>query len=89
MRTGALLRTFINEVHNQSLGDTVKELSRDIMCIYQDRNNNYWLGSWTNGLYMYDGKFLIHYGVENGLPYNKIDDIKEDQSGNLYFSSCS
>ena len=31
---------------------------------------------------------MINYTTEHGLPNNRIDDIKEDPSGNLYFTSC-
>lgn len=33
--------------------DTVSELSNNIMVIYQDKENNYWFGSWQDGLYKY------------------------------------
>ncbi len=32
-------------------GDTVQELGKNIMVIYQDRMNNYWFGSWETGVY--------------------------------------
>ena len=70
-------------------GESVKELSSNIMVIYQDRKNNYWFGSWQDGVYKYDGKSIINYKAEHGLPHNRIDEIKEDISGNLYFNSCS
>ncbi|MEK8179925.1 two-component regulator propeller domain-containing protein [Flavobacterium buctense] len=69
-------------------GDTVKALGSSIMVVYQDQKNVYWFGSWETGLYSYDGKTLINYTTKHGLPNNRIDEIKEDQSGNLYFSSC-
>jgi hypothetical protein len=33
-------------------GDTVQKLSKNIMVIYQDSKNNYWFGSWEDGLYL-------------------------------------
>jgi len=34
--------------------------------IYQDKNNNYWFGSWTNkGVTRFDGKKFYHYKPEN------------------------
>lgn len=69
-------------------GDTVKELGSSIMVIYQDKNNVYWFGSWETGVYRYDGKTLINYSTKHGLPNNRVDEIKEDKSGNIYFVSC-
>lgn len=77
-----------NKKANQfAKGDTVRELSNNIMVIYQDKKNNYWFGSWQAGLYKYDGKTIIHFTNRNGLSYNRIDEIKEDKFGNLYFNT--
>jgi ligand-binding sensor domain-containing protein len=69
-------------------GDTVKELGKNIMVVYQDKKNIYWFGSWETGVYRYDGKILINYTTKHGLPNNRIDEIKEDKFGNVYFISC-
>ena len=69
-------------------GDTVTELGNSIMVVYQDKKNIYWFGSWETGVYKYDGKTLINYTTKHGLPNNRIDEIKEDKSGNIYFTSC-
>jgi ligand-binding sensor domain-containing protein len=70
-------------------GDTVKELGSSIMVVYQDKQNVHWFGSWETGIYRYDGKKLINYTTKHGLPNNRVDEIKEDKSGNIYFISCS
>ena len=70
-------------------GDTVKELGSSIMVIYQDKKNTYWFGSWETGVYSYDGKTLINYTTKHGLYNNRVDDIKEDKSGNIYFSGMN
>lgn len=69
-------------------GDTVQELGSHIMVIYQDKKNVYWFGSFETGVYRYDGKSLINYSIKHGLPNNRIDQITEDQNGNIYFVSC-
>lgn len=69
-------------------GDTVRELGNSIMVVYQDKRNVYWFGSWETGVYRYDGKTIINYTTKHGLPHNRIDEIKEDKSGNIYISSC-
>ena len=70
-------------------GDTVKELGNNIMVVYQDKKNNFWYGSWETGLYRYDGKTILHYTTKHGLSYNRIDEIKEDKWGNIYFNTSS
>lgn len=57
------------------------------MIVYQDKKNNYWFGSWEDGLYRYDGKTILHFTTKDGLPHNRIDEIKEDKSGNIYFNT--
>jgi ligand-binding sensor domain-containing protein len=69
-------------------GDTVKELGSSIMVVYQDKKSVYWFGSWETGVYRYDGSTLINYTTKHGLPNNRVDEIKEDKSGNLYFTGC-
>lgn len=69
-------------------GDTVKELGSSIMFVYQDKKNIYWFGSWETGVYRYDGKTIINYTTKHGLPNNRVDEIKEDKSGNIYFIGC-
>ena len=69
-------------------GQVVEELGNSIMVIHQDKNDVYWFGSWDNGVYKYDGKELINYTTAHGLPNNRIDEIKEDELGNIYFTSC-
>jgi ligand-binding sensor domain-containing protein len=70
-------------------GDTVKELGSSIMVMYQDKKNIYWFGSWETGVYKYDGKTLINYTTKHGLYTDRVDDIEEDNSGNLYFSGMN
>jgi ligand-binding sensor domain-containing protein len=68
-------------------GDTVRELSNNIMVIFQDKKNNFWFGSWQDGLYKYDGKSIIHFTTKHGFPSNRVEEIKEDEKGNIYFNT--
>lgn len=70
-------------------GDTVSALGNSIMVVYQDKKDTYWFGSWETGLYRYDGKSLINYTTKHGLLDNRIDEIKEDNFGNIYFGSAN
>lgn len=74
-------------VRNATPPDTVTALGKHIMLVFQDRQNNHWFGSWGEGLYRYDGKTLLHYTTEHGLCNNRIEEIREDASGNLYFNT--
>lgn len=74
-------------VSHLAKGDTTLQLSKNIMVIYQDSKNNYWFGSWEDGLYKFNGSILIHYTQKDGLPSNRIEEIKEDKLGNLYFNT--
>lgn len=67
--------------------DTLKKLGNNIMLVYQDKKNNFWFGSWEDGLYKYDGKIILHFTTKDGLCQNKIVSIQEDKSGNLYFNT--
>jgi len=77
----------IDSNENSIKVDTVKELGNNIMLVYQDKKNNYWFGSWETGLYQYDGKKILHFTTKSGLPNNRIDEIKEDHLGNIYFTT--
>ena len=70
-------------------GEIVSELGKSVMVVYQDKKNNYWFGSWKTGVYKYDGKEIVNYTTEHGLINNRIDEIKEDNSGNIYFVSAN
>ena len=77
----------IDSNENSIKVDTVKELGNNIMLVYQDKKNNYWFGSWETGLYQYDGKTILHFTTKSCLPNNRIDEIKEDHLGNIYFTT--
>ncbi len=69
------------------LGDTVSAPGKNIDCIFQDRNDNYWFASNGEGVYCYDGKTIRHITDHNGLCCNFVFKIEEDVRGNLWFST--
>lgn len=79
----------LNKNKIQLLGDTVSKLSNNIMVIYQDQKNNYWFGSWQDGLYKYDGKLLLHFTSKHGLTNNRVEEIKEDKHGNIFINTSA
>jgi ligand-binding sensor domain-containing protein len=70
-------------------GDTVQALGSNIMVVYQDSKDIYWFGSWETGVYRYDGNVFVNYTTKHGLLNNRIDEIKEDEFGNIYFGSAN
>lgn len=78
-----------NYIDQFTIGTTVKELGSNIMVVFQDSKNDYWFGSWETGVYKYDGKTLINFTTDHGLLSNRIDEIKEDKFGNIYFGSAN
>ncbi|MEZ4924104.1 MAG: two-component regulator propeller domain-containing protein [Crocinitomicaceae bacterium] len=77
------------QTENNAKGDTVSVLGSSVMVIFQDSRNDYWFGSWETGVYKYNGKTIVNYTTKNGLINNRIDEIKEDEFGNIYFSSAN
>ncbi len=82
--TKAMGNHTLSEIRNDNSLDEAKMLD-GIQTIEQDRQGNLWFGSFSNGLWRYDGKEIIHYNEKNGLPSNTIKTIYKDKSGKLWF----
>lgn len=67
--------------------DTFPRISDNIMSVYQDSKNNYWFGSWKDGVYKFDGKKVTHFTSKNGLPSDRVEEIKEDKFGNVFINT--
>jgi ligand-binding sensor domain-containing protein len=50
----------------------------------EDAEGNLWFGSNGDGLYKYDGKLFVHYGMEQGLNSNFIYSILHDKLGTIW-----
>ncbi|MDQ3017494.1 MAG: hypothetical protein M3R25_12335 [Bacteroidota bacterium] len=78
-----------------AIGDTVSEMSNDLMIIYQDTKGMYWFGSNGDGVYRYNpdekirvsGKNIIHFSKRHGLSNDSICAIQEDKAGNIYLTT--
>jgi ligand-binding sensor domain-containing protein len=53
-------------------------------CSIEDANGNFWFGSYGEGLYKYDGKLFVHFGIEQGLNSNSIYSILQDKNDNIW-----
>lgn len=71
-----------------AMGTEVSSMGKSVMYIHQDKANNYWFGG-VNGLYRYDGKKLVRFTTADGLPNERIEEIREDNAGNLFFNTAS
>ncbi len=52
-----------------------------IVASIEDAAGNLWFGSIGEGLFKYDGKSFVHFGMEQGLNSNSIYSILQDKSG--------
>ena len=77
----------INGIATPATGDTVSELGHNIMTLFEDTKGNHWFGSWESGLYKFDGVSLVHFTTRDGLPHNRVEEIQEDKSGNIYINT--
>jgi ligand-binding sensor domain-containing protein len=64
------------------------DIGRNINCIFQDKNDNYWFATNGQGVYRYDGKILLQFTSKDGLLNDYVGTIQEDKSGNIWFSTA-
>jgi ligand-binding sensor domain-containing protein len=58
-----------------------------IRAIVQDKNGNIWIGTNGDGVYRYDGKSAAHFTKKEGLFDNRVSNIIEDNTGQIWFDS--
>ncbi len=63
--------------------------TKDIHSLFIDHNNLLWIGTWQNGLYVYDQKNdrTAHFTSDDKLCHNQIEAISEDHTGNIWIST--
>ncbi|MES2515143.1 MAG: two-component regulator propeller domain-containing protein [Bacteroidota bacterium] len=52
-----------------------------IMCLYEDRENNVWLGTDGSGAYKFLGEQFISYTKKDGLPEDYVNAVAQDKNG--------
>ena len=71
--------------------DSEEEISlafkRGVISIYQDSNNNLWIGSKEEGVCKYDGQSYTYFTTDDGLADNFVREIQEDHEGKIWFST--
>lgn len=60
-----------------------------VTSILQDRVGNYWFGTDQDGLFRFDGKFLVQWQEKDGLCNNQVRKIQEDQAGNIWVGTAN
>jgi len=60
-----------------------------VISLFQDRQNNTWIGTSGNGVYYFDERKneLVNYTTKNGLLSNACYGIKDDRRGNIYVAT--
>ena len=52
--------------------------------IFEDSDNNIWIGYGTKGLVKWrNGNVIKHYTTKNGLPSNRVNALDQDKDGNI------
>lgn len=69
------------------IGEVVNEIGKNVWVIFQDSKGHYWFGTDGKGVLRYDGKTIIRYSTKDGLPNDRIRELKEDKSGNIFIST--
>ena len=70
-------------------------LTPGISVIFEDSQNQFWVGTNRDGVYRFNPKDLgnegeiLHLNIDNGLTDNRITKILEDPSGNIWISTAS
>ncbi len=62
------------------------DIENDVSSICEDRHGNLWFAVW-NCLIRYDGKNIVKYFTEDGLPSNLIKVLYEDKRGKIWIGT--
>lgn len=58
-----------------------------IMCLYEDRKNNLWIGTWGLGVCKYDPFHESFIKIDKSTNNDFVQSIEEDESGNIWFGT--
>ncbi|MBJ2172770.1 hypothetical protein JBL43_00880 [Aureibaculum sp. A20] len=76
----AEIENVIGQTNATQIGEYVVET-------FQDSKENLWFGTLEKGVAKYNGNNLTYLTTKDGLPSNRIVNIIEDKSGNLWFGT--
>ncbi len=69
------------------LGKLAVSLGKNIDCIIQLNNGDYWIGTNGDGAYRYSNATLMHFTTNDGLVSDFVLGIQEDIHGRLWFTT--
>ena len=69
------------------LGEPATSLGKNIDCILQLNNGDYWIGTNGDGVYRYSQSILTHFTTKDGLVSDFVLGIQEDKHGRLWFTT--
>ena len=70
-----------------SAPESLRELAKiAVVDVFHDSSNALWFGTIGSGLYRFDGKNLLHFNTQRGLPSDDIFEALEDDQHNFWFS---
>lgn len=70
----------------QSFANITGEMnSGRFFALLQDRKGNFWFGTYSSGVYYYDGRSLQHFTTKEGLVSDRVNTIYEDKAGHIWF----
>ena len=58
-----------------------------MLCVYEDKEKNIWIGTNGGGLCKFMGDIFSHYSEKDGLPGNSVQGIDMDSLGNIWFGT--
>lgn len=80
-------------VYKHKLDDAESKINEKINCIFETKNNDIYLGSQGNGIYLLDKKSsngeyrFINFAARSGLSDTSILNLLDDDNGNLWVST--
>jgi ligand-binding sensor domain-containing protein len=75
-----------NTLSGQAKIPMPKGANKDVRIVagIEDTDGNLWFSSIGEGLFKYDGKLFVHFGIEQGLNSNSIYSILQDKNDNIW-----
>ncbi len=58
-------------------GEVVSAIDKSCWIVFQDKDNNYWLGSDGNGVCRFDGKVITRFTTKDGLAHDQVRGIQQ------------
>ncbi len=70
-----------------SVPEPLRELAKiAVVEVFHDSYDALWFGTIGAGIYRFDGKKLLHFNTQRGLPSDDIYEVLEDDQRNFWFS---